>query len=119
MPEHIHLLIGEPRTGTPSTVMQVLKQRVSREARRGRRKSAPAGQLCLNFRTSSATLAQFWQRRFYDFNVWSASKRSEKLEYMHSNPVKRGLVVRSSDWAWSSAAAYSGKGPNLLSIDFQ
>jgi putative transposase len=28
MPEHIHLLISEPRVGTPSTVMQVLKQRV-------------------------------------------------------------------------------------------
>jgi len=27
MPEHIHLLIGEPERGTPSTVMQVLKQR--------------------------------------------------------------------------------------------
>jgi REP element-mobilizing transposase RayT len=27
MPEHIHLLISEPERGTPSTVMQVLKQR--------------------------------------------------------------------------------------------
>jgi len=30
MPEHIHLLIGEPDRGTPSTVMQVLKQRFAR-----------------------------------------------------------------------------------------
>ena len=29
MPEHIHLLISEPEKGTPSTVLQVLKQRVS------------------------------------------------------------------------------------------
>ena len=34
MPEHIHLLIGEPAKGTPSTVIQVLKQRVSRHLRR-------------------------------------------------------------------------------------
>ena len=34
MPEHVHPLIGEPEIGTPSTVMQVLKQRVSRELRR-------------------------------------------------------------------------------------
>jgi len=27
MPEHIHLLISEPEEGTPSTVMQVVKQR--------------------------------------------------------------------------------------------
>src|SRR5580700_5525109 len=37
MPEHIHLLISEPRIGTPSTVMQVLKQCVSRTMRRKRR----------------------------------------------------------------------------------
>ena len=36
MPEHIHLLMGESRRGTPTTVMQVLKQRVSR-ALHGRR----------------------------------------------------------------------------------
>ena len=30
MPEHFHVLIGEPEKGTPSTVMQVLKQSVAR-----------------------------------------------------------------------------------------
>jgi putative transposase len=45
MPEHVHLLMGEPRRGTPTTVMQVLKQRVSR-ALHGRRprKRGPPGQ---------------------------------------------------------------------------
>lgn len=42
MPEHIHLLISEPEKGNPSTVMQVLKQRVAR--RLLRRKRTPAGQ---------------------------------------------------------------------------
>jgi hypothetical protein len=28
-----------------------------------------------------------WQRRFHDFNVWTARKRIEKLRYMHGNPV--------------------------------
>jgi len=26
------------------------------------------------------------QRRFYDFNVWSESKRLEKLQSVHGNP---------------------------------
>jgi REP element-mobilizing transposase RayT len=30
MPEHVHLLLSEPEVGTPSTVMQVLKQRTAR-----------------------------------------------------------------------------------------
>lgn len=38
-----------------------------------------------------------WQRRFYDFNLWTSAKRVEKLRYMHRNPVKRGLVKRPED----------------------
>ena len=34
MPNHVHLLMNEPKRGTPSTVMQMLKQRVSRKMRR-------------------------------------------------------------------------------------
>src|SRR5579872_405168 len=41
MPEHVHLLISEPEQGTPSTVVQVVKQRFARRVlRRKRRKSA-------------------------------------------------------------------------------
>jgi putative transposase len=42
MPEHIHLLISEPDRGTPSTVMQVVKQRFARRVLRElRRKERP------------------------------------------------------------------------------
>ncbi len=50
--------------------------------------------------------ASFWQRRFYDFNVWTDRKRAEKLGYMHGNPVKRGLVADPQDWRWSSYRVY-------------
>ena len=101
MPEHVHLLIGEPRKGTPSIVLQALKQSVSREMRRKRRKVSPA-QLSLQFSDRVAELRRFWQSRFYDFNVWSARKRKEKLEYRHRNPVTRKLVEHPKDWPWSS-----------------
>jgi putative transposase len=90
MPEHVHLLISEPAKGTPSTVMQVLKQRVSRQLRRKRGKKSPS-QLRLPFRRGHDFLPQFWQTRFYDFNVWSQTKLVEKLQYMHMNPLKRKL----------------------------
>jgi REP element-mobilizing transposase RayT len=49
MPEHVHLLIGEPKKGNPSKVIQALKQSVSRRLRnKSRRKSAP-NQLRLGF----------------------------------------------------------------------
>jgi REP element-mobilizing transposase RayT len=38
MPEHVHLLMGEPPKGDPSKVLQVLKQKVSRALRATRRK---------------------------------------------------------------------------------
>jgi REP element-mobilizing transposase RayT len=67
MPEHIHLLISEPAKGTPSTIMQVLKQRVSRQLRRKPGKKASSQQLRLPFRYAHDFLTQFWQPRFYDF----------------------------------------------------
>ena len=48
-----------------------------------------------------------WQRRFYDFVVFSEKKREEKLRYMHRNPVKRGLVLEPQQWAWSSFRDYA------------
>jgi hypothetical protein len=47
------------------------------------------------------------QRRFYDFNVWTARKRIEKLRYMHRNPVVRGLVQEPEQWPWSSYRSYA------------
>jgi putative transposase len=114
MPEHVHLLIGEPAKGTPSTVVQVLKQRVSRRLRH--KKRAPAAQLSLTFASGDDSLPRFWQRRFYDFNVWSLKKRVEKLHYMHMNPLKRKLVDHPKDWPWSSSSFYSNK-HGLIRVD--
>jgi len=115
MPEHIHLLISEPARGTPSTVIQVLKQRVSRRLRR--KKRAPVTQLNLIFAHDDDLLPRFWQRRFYDFNVWSLKKRVEKLHYMHMNPLKRKLVVHPKDWPWSSFSFYANPNHGLIRID--
>ena len=117
MPEHIHVLISEPAKGTPSTVMQVLKQRVSRGLRRNPGKNAPSLQLRLPFPLGHDFLPQFWQPRFYDFNVWSQKKFAEKLQYMHLNPVRRKLVAHPRDWPWSSFSFYSKRESGLVRID--
>ena len=33
---------------------------------------------------------------------------NDKVEYIHLNPVKAGLVQRPEDWPWSSVREYSG-----------
>jgi len=85
MPEHVHLLVSEPERGTLAVALQMFKQITAHEL---------GG-------------SPFWQARYYDFNVWSEKKRMEKLKYIHRNPVKRGLVERPEDWAWSSFLHYA------------
>jgi putative transposase len=116
MPEHVHLLISEPARGTPSIVLQALKQRVSRDLREKARRGPP-GQLSLAFAAGENGLPHFWQPRFHDFNVHSAKKRREKLDYMHANPVKRKLVKNPSAWLWSSASFYASGVPGMIPID--
>jgi putative transposase len=86
MPEHVHLLISEPKRSTMARALQALKQSVARRLIGDRQ--------------------HFWQARYYDFNVWTEKKRIEKLRYIHRNPVTRGLVERPEDWRWSSFRHY-------------
>ena len=116
MPEHVHLLISEPKRGTPSTALQKLKLRVARKLRK-RRRAGSAAQLRLPFDEAREPLRAFWQARFYDFNVYSLGKKKEKLNYMHANPVKRGLVSHPKDWPWISWAFYRGGEVGLVRID--
>jgi putative transposase len=103
MPEHIHLLITEPEIGTPSTAMQVLKQRTAHALLPKNQRKDPRQP---NLFAGDPQRRAFWQARFYDFNVWTTKKRAEKLRYIHRNPVKRGLVNAPEEWRWSSYRFY-------------
>jgi len=81
--------------------MQVVKQRYARHLLHKKRRKAEQGELW------PEAEQRVWQRRFYDFNIWSGRKRVEKLRYMHRNPVKRGLVLEPEQWAWSSYRSYA------------
>jgi len=116
MPEHVHLLMSEPGKGDPSKVIQALKQTVSRRLRSKSGRKIVGIQLPLSL-VGEDSYPHFWQHRFYDFNVWSDEKKIEKLEYMHQNPVKRGLVQDPKDWAWSSYGFYAGGEDGLVKID--
>jgi putative transposase len=110
MPEHFHLRMSEPEVGDPSVVMKVIKQRFARH---------------LNGSCNPTTAAldfvpePVWQKRFCDFNVWSDRKRTEKLRYMHHNPVKRGLVEQPEQWEWSSYRAYFHGEDGAVRVNFQ
>jgi putative transposase len=100
MPEHVHMLVGEPNGVSLSVIMQVLKQETSK------RLNKPGDR-------------QFWQSRYYDFNVWSEAKTREKLRYIHRNPVRRGLVRKPEDWPWSSFRHYATGEVGVVEIESQ
>ncbi len=95
MPEHVHLLVSEPKRGTLDHAIQSLKTSVSKQS-----KQKP-----------------FWLPRYYDFNVQSEGKRVEKLRYMHRNPVVRGLVAHPQDWPWSSFLHYLTGDSGIIEIE--
>ena len=39
------------------------------------------------------------------------------IEYIHANPVRRGLVAQPEDWEWSNARWYAGIRPVLIEMD--
>jgi REP element-mobilizing transposase RayT len=96
MPEHVHLLVSEPERENLSTVIKALKQSVARRVKRQWRRKSMQRRLF-----PDSVPKRFWQARFYDFNVWTAKKRIEKLRYMHRNPLIRGLVQSPEQWRWS------------------
>jgi putative transposase len=97
MPEHVHLLVSEPKLYPLATTLSVLKGETSKLLKGDR--------------------AQFWQVRYYDFNVLTHRKHVEKLRYMHRNPVVRGLVEKPEDWPWSSFNHYFTGGPGRIEIE--
>jgi len=74
------------------------------------------GQLLLRFPEEESRLRRFWQRRYFDFNVYSEKKLREKLDYIHMNPVKERLVGHPREWPWSSWTFYE-RGEGLLAMD--
>jgi len=111
MPEHFHLLMGEPQPGTPPTVLQALKIGFARRVliHEGVPHFAGVPHVSRSLRNVGSRLPpqHIWQRRFYDFNVWTEAKRIEKLRYIHRNPVTRGLVEQPEQWPWSSFRSYA------------
>ena len=118
MPEHVHLLFGEPQRGDPSAVMKALKQGFARRLLLRWRRAMDSKQMSLW--QAPVERGRIWQPRFYDFVVYSERKRVQKLRYMHRNPVKRGLVDSPDQWTWSSFRhyAYDEPGPVLVN-EFQ
>jgi len=106
LPDHWHAIIMPPYPSTISRVMKSIKVSSTRHINklRGHR-------------------GVLWQGRFFDRALRTVKEYHEKLEHIHLNPVKRGLVTKTEEWKWSSVHDYTGilreptGAKNMLPVD--
>jgi len=122
MPEHVHLLIW-PRTQeySISRILYDIKHPFSLKVCRYFRKHAPVFlQKMRDEQPNGKVCHRFWQRGGgYDRNLLEPEVIRATLDYIHANPVRRGLVDSPEDWRWSSAAYYARNDPSALVPDSQ
>lgn len=59
---------------------------------------------------------QFWQYGNHAEEIYSEKFMWSKLDYIHLNPVRAGLIVKASDYIYSSASNYAN-GEGILTIE--
>ena len=119
MPEHVHLLVWPKEPGYKiERLLADIKRPVGETAIAWLDANHPEFLLRLTVRNRNRTYRRFWQAGpGQDRNVYDPAAAHQIAEYIHGNPVKRGLVSRPEDWSWSSAAEWAGSKQPLLKVD--
>ncbi len=110
MPEHVHVLV-HPRKPVYEIedVRAAIKEPVARKAIRYLGLKAPQWLPRITRRRGDRVERLFWQSGGgYDRNANEPATLLKMIDYLHMNPVRRGLVERAIDWRYSSAAWYEG-----------
>jgi len=107
MPDHLHLLTDSPRK--PSEVLRYIKGTTAHRVigylkEKGYESSLEKLQHEEWKRNHRYSL---WQHDTNVFQVFSESVFMQKVNYIHLNPVREGLVERAVDYHWSSARYWS------------
>jgi putative transposase len=119
MPEHIHVTLWSEKGERAERFVEQTFRRSSAEIASMTQKAAGCGNdaaagwlRIFQDHARGRAAVRVWKERGRGFPVTEPGGLGEKLEYMHKNPVRRGLVEVPEDWEFSSAAWYaSGTGP--------
>jgi putative transposase len=120
MPEHAHiLLLPLSEAAQIAPILRGIKQPVARRATNYLRANKPEWLERLAVRRTSGRVEhRFWQQGGgYDRNITTPKAARAAIDYIHNNPVRRGLVDFATDWRWSSARWYAGLDNAMLEID--
>jgi putative transposase len=119
MPEHVHVVLLPDSGVKISEILTTLKQSVSKRAILWLQENAPAFLDKLEDRMPDGKCThRFWRRGGgYDRNLRSIEDIYEKIDYVHNNPVRRGLVGKAVDWPWSSCRAWETGACDPIPVD--
>ena len=117
MPEHAHMIVW-PRQPVYdiADIRHAIKHPVGRKAVRYLAAEAPEWLPRITRTRGNKAERLFWQSGGgYDRNIDEPATLAKEIEYLHLNPVRRGLVERAEQWKWSSASWFLGVGtPPLI-----
>jgi len=118
MPTHVHLLIRPSVDDSISKILISLKKSFSYEALPRIKDNNPEHFARLSISERGHKVRRFWQvGGGYDSNIFTANIFKRKIDYMHMNPVKKGLVNEPVEWQWSSARFWIQNICDPLSLD--
>jgi putative transposase len=119
MPEHAHLIV-RPREGgyDIADIRKSIKAPVGSKAIKYLLVEAPEWIQRITRKRGKKTERQFWQSGGgFDRNVIKPGTLMNMIDYIHMNPVRRGLVTKPEEWKWSSATWYLGGGEVPIRVD--
>ena len=110
MPSHLHALVGLERMAGLKYYLQAFKSLSSRAIKemdiaRYRNRLQIRGQYAL------------WRRGFDDLMIYSPKQFKRKIEYIHNNPVRAGLVDSPTAYPYSSLRDWLGMGRGIVPVD--
>jgi putative transposase len=120
MPDHFHLVFRRSENKSVSQILGNLKRMTSRQITEQLEKSGASSLLSdlTNAALKESTKdSRVWQYRFDSLVITREETLRQKIDYIHFNPVRRGLVAEPEDWSYSSAVNYSGHDRGLVDAD--
>jgi putative transposase len=111
MPEHVHLLVYPgPDALTIDRLLKAIKRPYSFRIKRLLQETGSQllSRLTIRQRPGVETFRYWQEGPGYDRNLDRVDTVLAAIDYIHRNPVRRGLVNRAVDWQWSSARWYEG-----------
>ena len=115
MTNHVHMIIGS-RKDKPEDIVRDMKSYTSRKLREcileHPKESRKEWMLWMMERAgkknSNNNDFQFWQQHNKPIELYDNKIKTQKLNYIHNNPVKAGIVYNPEDYVYSSAIDYAG-----------